>query len=169
MSKQLNNEDAEILKTQRRVLYILKTQMTIPAQADSDDAYAWMITRHIHKNFVLKDQPQRSQSELIDFVQDPETIKAAVEGSMDKRLAAHPTPNTVDEKLREFRLGDGSPLNDDEVTRIIQLIAAHTAKAVAEARIDELTLLRENTNLMCGCRAWSYDRINHLKEQQGGL
>jgi hypothetical protein len=46
-------EDQEEI-TFKKILYILQTHKTIPADADPNVMYARMITDHIHKNFDLK-------------------------------------------------------------------------------------------------------------------
>lgn len=66
-------DDKEILETYSRILYILKTQKTIPSKSDAESMYAWMITDHIHKNFVLKAPPtppkqHSTVEELADWI-----------------------------------------------------------------------------------------------------
>jgi hypothetical protein len=111
-----------------------------------------------------------NQKDLQDYLSDPETIKQAVEGSMEKRLKVMNPDNTdpLDKILLELDINPhGEKLLKQQILDYIQENYTPTADLstiVREARIDELKLMQGGD---VEFQRYSEDRIAELNQVKG--
>lgn len=107
-----------------------------------------------------KPEEPTDQDKLIEFMTDPETIKRAVEGSMDKRLGT-PKVDELEELLDEIY--QTNP-NDDQLPRDV---AKAAIEALCTKRVEEAVygfheyvigkdIIRAETD-----QAFNYGRLHH--------
>lgn len=63
----MSNQNKEL--TYKKILWILDTRKTIKAGTNPNEVYAQMVTNHIHRNFVLKDEVAQSNKDLLDLLE----------------------------------------------------------------------------------------------------